>query len=808
MNLLKKFTGIIIFLFLAALLVVLMLIKQNNNKFDETIFNPNLVDKHIEELTSEKYLGKMAGTEGNELALKYIEEYFTEIGIDPAGIDGTYYQQFSMMTPEIDTQPIFTIKNSENETIRELKMYKDYKAVSNMNGGGIDFTGEMIFLGNDLLRINKEELKDRIVVTTSNILSSDKINYVIQNGGRGILCNADILAMGYQRRYELEKELSTSGKTGETIFAGYIEDSAYQDIIKYAEEITTKDEMSSVKIIKNAEIKISMGFPIIDSANILGKIEGKSSNGRTLLITANIDGSGEGTDGMYFPGAISNTSGLAVMMETARVMANQKNLPYETVVFIGFNGQQQQLCGSEYYIEHPVYPIETTTIIHIEDIGIDNMEGLKISSDNLHSSILKDKISNYASDAGFKTEKTGPVSGVARRFADKNAAAVMLSDVIYMQDIYSDTYDFVDPEYTANATKVLMNYIKREVYHDTAVDYLSSIDIVLLVIILIFLLFNLFITKMFKINPSVKIGNYAVENIYYSTLVVLLRKIIQYMTPVFIAVFLLVFLGHIDPKSNIGFVNNEITTNFSGYLTLKNTILYFKNIFNSNSANENIAKTVLTSSGRSLILMLSSLILSTAIGIFRGLYEGYKSKRKNLRSLGTLVVFSIPDVLVVLTGLLVYVFIAKNFTFLGDVTFLRKFILPLITLSIIPTIYISRITYITVQDEIKLEYIRNARAKGLPRKKIFTSEILPTIIFKIVDTLPTIITMLFTNMIIVEYLFNYLGILNYLIYFYNRQNVNGFVILALTLGVIFVLLTWGVQSVAKYINPLKRRVDK
>ena len=123
-----------------------------------------------------------------------------------------------------------------------------------------------------------------------------------------------------------------------------------------------------------------------------------------------MDGNGEGTDGKYFPGAISSTSGLAVMLETARVMVNQKNLPYETVVFISFNGQQQQLWGSEYYIEHPVYPLESTTVIHIGDIGYATKEGLKISSDNLHSSILKDKISNYAKDSDLKTEKIGPIS--------------------------------------------------------------------------------------------------------------------------------------------------------------------------------------------------------------------------------------------------------------------------------------------------------------------------------------------------------------------------------------------------------------
>jgi ABC-type dipeptide/oligopeptide/nickel transport system permease component len=143
--------------------------------------------------------------------------------------------------------------------------------------------------------------------------------------------------------------------------------------------------------------------------------------------------------------------------------------------------------------------------------------------------------------------------------------------------------------------------------------------------------------------------------------------------------------------------------------------------------------------------------------------------------------------------------------FLGDVSILRKFILPFITLTILPAIYIARITYITVQDEIRLEYIMSAKAKGLSRGRIFTSELLPAVSFRIVDSLPAIITMLFSNMIIVEYLFNYLGLMNYLIYFYNRQDINGFIATAVTMGGIYMLLTWGIQYLAGFINPLKRR---
>ena len=64
--------------------------------------------------------------------------------------------------------------------------------------------------------------------------------------------------------------------------------------------------------------------------------------------------------------------------------------------------------------------------------------------------------------------------------------------------------------------------------------------------------------------------------------------------------------------------------------------------------------------------------------------------------------------------------------------------------------------------------------------------------------------MIISNMIIVEYLFNYNGVVYYLLYFFKRQDINGFIVLSLTLGVIFILFTWGIKSVAKFINPLKK----
>jgi len=806
MGRIKKYTGIIFISIITVILITVFSLIQANNAFDETIYNYYSIDKHIRLLTSEEYKGRQAGSKSNEMAMEYIVNYFQDIGVKSAGENGTYYQDFTTLAADIDTRPIFEIKSESGELLFDLDMYQDYSAITSMNGGPIDFTGEMVFVGNNLLRVDPEYIKGRIVVVTHNTLTHDKVNYVIQNGGSGILSNTDLFAYTYSKHQELEKELNVAGKTGESILVGYISSGIYRDVLEMADEVISDDTIKPLGVIKNTRLKVDMSFPIVETANVLGKIDGKLKNGRVLLITAGIDGSGVGTDISYFPGAISNTSGLAVMMEAARIVTAQDNLPYETIVFIGFNNQKRQLSGSEYYLENPVYPIEKTTIIHLEDIGYPTIEGLKIASDSINSSILKDKISNFAKDAGLKTTKTGPVYGVARRFADSRIAAATLGDIFFLQDRYTDVYESVDRESIRNASMVLLNYIKRDVFKDTRTDYLNAFNIVLIIAVILLFALNILVGRLNRINPNMKIGHRALEDIYYSTPVALIRKTLQIILPVFIAVFLLVFLANIDPDTNISMVNNQLKTNFSLYLTLKNSILYFKNIFKPGT-NGSAASIIFKSASKSLLLMVSSLILSTVIGIGRGLLEGYRSKRRNLRSLGTLVVFSIPDVLIVLLGLLLYVMIAKN-SGQVDVTILKKFILPLITLSILPTIYITRMTYITIQDEIKLDYIRNARAKGLSKKKIFTNEILPAISFKIIDAMPAIMTMLFSNMIIVEYLFNYLGILNYLIYFYNRQNVGGFVALAVTLGLIYILLTWGIQSIARFVNPLKRKVEK
>lgn len=786
---------VVITIVLVAILFTSLYWRYSSNIFDEKQLNTDNILNHIVELTSPEYGGRLAGSEFNIKALKYIQAYFLEIGLQPAGDDETFLQPFSVLIPQIDPDPVFQIMNGDGTLDKNFEMYRDYSVVMSPNGGGAEFQGEYIVLGSDFLRVDPSEIKNRIAIIEYNRLTPRIVTHIMESGGKGVLCSADSSSFGPQKEYEKTKSLNISGKTRDSILVGYISPNTYR-------------YMKSV-IDKKLRIKVNIDYPIVETANILGKIDGKSANDNILIISTNIDGLGTGTGNDYFPGAINNTTGLAIMLEIARVMTNQESLPYKTVVFAGWNGQKQQLSGSEYYINHALYPLDKTTVIHLESIGKNTPMGLMIASDPINGTLIRDRIFKYALDENHRLEKQPTPYGVPTQFSDKKVPSVVLTDHSNTVDSYEDQTENLNPEILYDAAKILTTYIKRDIYKDVRLDYLGSLERNIILFILFGGLITYLIGKGYTANTKLKISSQTWESLYFSTPNLLLRKFYANIFPFLLAIFMLALLANIDPDSNMKVINGETKTNVSFYLTLKKSIVYIQNMLDVGTYRSdtvgNIFNVIYNSSKLSIILVTVSLFLSTIIGILRGMYEGFRSRKSKLGSLGTLMFFSIPDVLIVLFVLLMYTSFARQYPALKEMLQLKSFILPLLTLSIIPTIYISRIAFIAIQEELTKDYIKNEKAKGFSRQKIIFVELLPAIIIRVVDAMPTIVTMLLSNMIIVEYLFNYHGILYFLIYLYNRQDIYRFVPLALTLGLIYIIFTKGFQLLAKIIDPMKRK---
>ncbi len=82
--------------------------------------------------------------------------------------------------------------------------------------------------------------------------------------------------------------------------------------------------------------------------NVVGYVRGVIDS--MIVFTAHYDHCGTMGEGIVFHGAHDNASGVAAVMDLARIAASQK--PYYTMVFMLFSGEESGLLGSHYAAEN------------------------------------------------------------------------------------------------------------------------------------------------------------------------------------------------------------------------------------------------------------------------------------------------------------------------------------------------------------------------------------------------------------------------------------------------------------------------
>jgi Zn-dependent M28 family amino/carboxypeptidase len=111
---------------------------------------------------------------------------------------------------------------------------------------------------------------------------------------------------------------------------------------------------------------------VITSKNVVAVREGSQHPDQYVLYSAHWDHLGIGMpdakgDRIY-NGAVDNATGIAALLELARVYAAAP-APQRSVVFLAVTAEERGLLGSEYYASNPVYPLAKTA-------GVINMDGL------------------------------------------------------------------------------------------------------------------------------------------------------------------------------------------------------------------------------------------------------------------------------------------------------------------------------------------------------------------------------------------------------------------------------------------------
>ncbi len=92
-----------------------------------------------------------------------------------------------------------------------------------------------------------------------------------------------------------------------------------------------------------------------------------------VLVGAHYDAQGQ-KDADVFPGADDNASGIAALLEIARISANQKTGP--AMVFVAFGAEEQGLLGAKAYVDAPSIPLSRVALmINLDMVGRPLLDG-------------------------------------------------------------------------------------------------------------------------------------------------------------------------------------------------------------------------------------------------------------------------------------------------------------------------------------------------------------------------------------------------------------------------------------------------
>lgn len=356
---------------------------------------------HVQYLADDKLEGRRAGTPGYDKAAAYVEEQFRQIGLKTAGTIG--YQQPISLTPyEIDAEKSSARLERPSGTVtftvgKDLQISQD---------SAPQVSAPLVFIGYGL-QIPRKHIDDYAGVDLKG-----KIAVFFNAAPERLLGPQRAYARGADQRW---KALHAAGAIGMLSFSlpRFVpgqEKMTPEQISKAQPQsavdrrVTFSDtqvaslpglQFSGSIALPQAAEKLLDGtghtyaelladaktgkplptFPIagtftahtvvtrgtpVSASNVIGMLEGSDSKLKKeyVVISAHLDhlGIGREIDGdKLYNGAMDNASGVASLIECAKLMAGQPH-PKRSVLFIALAGEELGELGSEYFAKRPTVP--------------------------------------------------------------------------------------------------------------------------------------------------------------------------------------------------------------------------------------------------------------------------------------------------------------------------------------------------------------------------------------------------------------------------------------------------------------------
>lgn len=326
---------------------------------NETV-NKVAAEKCISFLASDKMRGRGTGTPEIDLAADYLAKEFKTGGIRKINDITNYFQEVEMIQPLAPSKINFTIEEDSFSYVDDLLMI--YR-------GGLSYEGELVFVGygqdKDFAGV---DVKGKIVVSmtgtsdsttghthTSEDLKAKQLRSK-ENGARALI---EILTFKDVEWAALSDFLVE--KATEVTFTnenGYIPHYWMRD----SDSESLKKLMNEGKAYGRVIVQMPNPIPFSDN-NVIGWIEGTDPKLKEeyVVLSAHYDHIGvfktNRKDSIH-NGARDNGIGTAAILLAGKALV--KNPPKRSVIIMALCAEEIDLLGSEWYVRHPLVPLNQT----------------------------------------------------------------------------------------------------------------------------------------------------------------------------------------------------------------------------------------------------------------------------------------------------------------------------------------------------------------------------------------------------------------------------------------------------------------
>jgi Zn-dependent M28 family amino/carboxypeptidase len=367
----------------------------------------------VETLSSDAFEGRAPGTEGEKKTLAYLTKRMAEIGLKP-GNKGEWLQPVPMVAITTDPSAVITVTGGKAPVT--LAMNKDVAVATRrpqakvaVEASDVVFAGHGIvapergwndYAGLDvrgktvLVLVNDPDWQTPAAGKDAGPFSGREMTYygryvykfeeALRQGAAAVLViHADepagypfgvigsgvgrpviSLDRGDAKTLDYEGWITTEAATRVLAAAGM--DLAV--LTKAAQQKGFRPVATGLKASTLLDNKVVRSA----SNNVVGLLPGTKRPDEVVLYTAHWDHTGrckaDATGDDICNGAIDNASGTAGLLAIADAFAKAKRTD-RSVAFIAVTAEESGLLGSQYYAEHPVFPLGKT-------VGGVNMDGL------------------------------------------------------------------------------------------------------------------------------------------------------------------------------------------------------------------------------------------------------------------------------------------------------------------------------------------------------------------------------------------------------------------------------------------------